>query len=70
MNQFKNQLVSSRSSPGEPALIPLTDATTAVSYTDAGLTSSVGSCVTVDLVKLPVPVPDFPQPYQLGPPNF
>ena len=68
MNQCENQLVSSQSSPGEPALIPPAD-DTAVSHRDADLTPlSVGSCETVDPVELPVP--DLPQPQQLGSLNF
>ena len=65
MNQCENQPVSSRSSPGEPALIHPAD-DTAIGCRDADLTPlSVGSCETVDPVK--PPVPDLPQ---LGPPNF
>ena len=68
MNQCENQPMSSRSSPGELALIHPAD-NTAVSRRDVDLTPlSVGSCETVDPVE--PPVPDLPQPEQLGPPNF
>ena len=55
MNQCENQPESSRSSPGEPALIPI--AATAVSRRDADLMPlSVGSCETVDPVEPPFPI--------------